>query len=96
MRLPKSRDVRASTPKPVNAHGRQDATYQPPPCEEVRPHESKEDADPSEPIQHFDWLDLEERYHRKINALDNEELEIMRGFGDLCQVTIRLSVISPR
>lgn len=43
-------------------------------------------GEPQDPIEAFDWRDLEERYHDKMIALTKQEQAAMQEFGDLCQV----------
>ena len=48
--------------------------------------EDTEELDPAAEIEHFDWVKLEERYHRAIGERSKEEQDILQEWENLMNV----------
>lgn len=75
--------------KPNSGKRDHDATSNDNDCQE-----SSVSDEPSDEITDFDWMELEERYHAKMNQLAHEQREIMDEFGGLCNVQAPLTLFS--
>ena len=56
--------------------------------DELENAETQTTSDPKDNLVQFDWVDLEQRYHDKMNELTEEEASIMAEFQELSTVSV--------
>ncbi|KAJ4314209.1 hypothetical protein N0V94_006567 [Neodidymelliopsis sp. IMI 364377] len=74
------------TERPASAQQNHDNLEEHSNVDEGQEPSDDEDLDPAAQIVDFDWDDLHQRYHVKINACHEEEFELMQEWESLMEV----------
>jgi hypothetical protein len=76
------------TERPASAQQNHDNSEEHSNVDEGQEPSDDEDLDPAAQIADFDWDDLHQRYHEKINACHEEEFKLMQEWESLMEVLL--------